>query len=115
MAGDYPFVFFEKRRIDRTLTWTRDGVPVPFGTGWVARMDCRDRAGGRLMTTFSTTDGSLVLGATDGKIRMLKSSDDTAWTGWRHGVYELVLTDPAGEDLEPLLHGSFRVDPAVTL
>ena len=115
MAGDYSFVFFERRRIDRTLTWKRAGEPVPFGTGWAARMECRDRAGGRTMTTFSTSDGSLALGATDGTIHMVKSSASTTWTGWRHGVYELVLTDPSGQDLEPLLRGSFRVEPAVTL
>lgn len=115
MAGTYHFSFFAQRAIDWKMTWRRDREPVPMGAGWSARMQCRDRPGGRLMTEFATADGSIVLGATDGTIRLVKSSAATDWPGWRHGVYDLVLTDPAGEELEPLLIGTYDVVDAVTL
>lgn len=77
-------------------------------------MQCRDRPGGRLMTEFSTEDGSLTLGATDGSILLQKSAEDTDWPGWQHGHYDLVLTDV--DDLVfPLLVGTYNVIEPVTV
>jgi hypothetical protein len=115
MAGTYHFTFFARRSNEYAMTWKRDREPVPMGAGWTARMQCRDRPDGRLMTEWSTADGSIVLGATDGTIRLSKSAEDTEWVGWRHGVYDLVLTDPDGAELAPLLVGTFDVVAAVTV
>lgn len=113
MAGEYNFTFYAGRQIDRTLIWKRDGVPVPMPEGWTALMQCRDRAGGRIMVTFETGNGTIILGTEDGTIRLLRDEDETGFVGWQHGVYELVLSKPDGQDLEPLLRGRFEVVPAI--
>ncbi|MEU4534394.1 hypothetical protein AB0G15_05970 [Streptosporangium sp. NPDC023825] len=113
MAGEYHFTFYARRQVSETLIRKRDGSPIPMA-GWSARMQCRDRPGGRLMTTFSTEDGSIVLGESDGTVTLVKSDEDTDWVGWLHGVYELVMIKPDGQDLPPILRGTYSVVPAVT-
>lgn len=113
MSGEYHFTFYAQREIDETFFRKWDGDPIPMA-GWSARMQCRDRPGGRLLTTFTTADGSIVLGASDGSLQLVKADDAVDWSGWLHGVYELILIDPDGQAQPPTLRGTFSVIPAVT-
>lgn len=117
MAGTYDFRADQGATFDRLVTWTdSDGEPINV-SGWSARMVIRDRIGGTELHTFSTDDGSIVLGGVSGTIRLLASAEGTKEWTWGAGVYDLALTDPGPNPplVTVLLRGRFIVIPGVTL
>jgi hypothetical protein len=57
---------------------------------------------------LTTENGGIDLDISQGTINLLIRSDDTAALSWAVGVYQLLLTNSAG-DIEPLLYGQFIV------
>jgi hypothetical protein len=97
-----------------TFTWLQDDGMTPVNlTGFTAEMQVREQAGGTLLTTFTTTDGSITLGGTAGTIVLLASATTTGGWQWDGGYYDLHLTDGFGE-VTTLLAGLLNVIPAIT-
>lgn len=114
MAGTYHLVIEQGATLDRLITW-QNAAGVPYDlTGWTARMQVRERAGGLLYASFKTDDGSIVLGTADGTIRIKATAATTAAWAWEHGVYDLELVDPAAQ-VTRLLQGTVRLSLEVTV
>lgn len=114
MAGIYHFAIDQGATLDRLITWTNAaGTPYDM-TGWTARMQIRERAGGQLYASFTTEAGSIVLGAVDGTIRIKATAAATAAWTWKSGRYDLELVDATGQ-VTRLLEGTVRLSLEVTV
>lgn len=80
-------------------------------TGWSAFADVRVAAGKRKVLDLQPA----ILVGTDGKVTIPGFTDEQT-TGLPHGsfVWDLILEQPAGERLGPILAGSFVIKTAVT-
>jgi hypothetical protein len=107
---------------DRAFTWpvlNDEGAPMSL-VGWSARAQVRPMLGGGVLHEWSTEDGSIVLqSAAEGpggvvipSSLTLKVDDSESWT-WRHGRFDIHLTDPNGRT-QVLARGSVVVDRGVT-
>jgi hypothetical protein len=97
---------------DRPLVWQladAQGAPVNL-SGYSARAQVRARSSSTtVMHEWSTTAGSIVL--TESTVT-LKVNESETWT-WRHGVYDLHLTDPLGAT-QVIARGGITLTPAIT-
>jgi len=106
--------------INRALVWKKnqgteenpDFQPVNL-TGYVARMELRNRVGGELLYRLDTTNGGLSIQPDDGKIVISVPADVTASWTWRNAVYDLELVAP-DESVVRLIQGSISLSPEVT-
>jgi hypothetical protein len=96
------------------FTWLGSDQETPVNlTGFSAAMQVRAETTDDLLASFTTTNGSITLGGTAGTITL--SAAPSVTTGWTFGagLYDLQLTDSAG-DVVTLMAGIFTVVPAVT-
>ena len=114
MSGNWTFYWDQGATIDQTLTWSNsEGTPYNL-TGWTAKMQIRERAGGTLYQTLTTSDATIVLGGAAGTIRLTLSATVTAAWTFLTGVYDLELTNGSNQ-VTRLLRGSVVVSPEVTV
>lgn len=112
MASLYDFTFDQGTTIERRLTWKRNAVPVDL-TGWIARMEVRDKIGGLLLFRLDTSNGKLTLGGTAGTIDVRITATETSTWLFKAGVYDLELEDTNGK-VGRLLQGKVKVNQQVT-
>lgn len=116
MSGTYALHLYQGATVDRTLTWENEaGTPYDI-TGWTAKMEIREREGGTVYATLTTTDGTIVLGGVAGTIRLLVDAATTAAWTWKSGVYDLLLTNPSPtpDQTTRLIGGPAILHPGVT-
>lgn len=77
-------------------------------TGYSALLEIKDRSGGTVIYTLSTTNGRIALGGVTGTIELLIPAADTAVIAWDSGVYDLTITSATGHT-DPILYGGFSV------
>ncbi|HMN55622.1 MAG TPA: hypothetical protein PKE15_00110 [Ottowia sp.] len=97
------------------MKWSA-GVPlVPVNlTGCTARMHVRSAINSPdVLLDLNTSNGRIVLGATDGTIRFVLNAEETAALDWRNGVYDMEVVMATGR-VRRLLMGRVRVDPEAT-
>jgi len=82
-------------------------------TGYIARMTMKNRVGGDVLASLTTTNGRIIIDPTTHSITLVVSATDTAAFDWTRGVYDLEVESPAGE-VTPLLGGTVTVIPEIT-
>jgi hypothetical protein len=132
-AGTHHVFLEQGTTLDATFTWRQaptpealaadpDAVGDPIDlTGYSARMQVRQSLNSpTVIHEFSTANGSIELGGSEGTVRILADADTTA--GWSWGsasaskmsaVYDLELEDADGKTRR-LLEGKFTVKREVT-
>ena len=86
-------------------------TPIP-NTGSTSKMQVRDAAGA-LVIELNTSNGRIVLGGKNGKIKLTISGDDTSALVPGSYSYDLKLTSGANQPVR-LLQGKFIVSAEVT-
>lgn len=83
--------------------------------GFTARMQIRDKIGGKVLFTLDTASGGIAIDNIKRTITLNLSATTTAGiTTWKKGVYELEMTSATGE-VTSLLSGSVAVIAEITL
>lgn len=106
--------------VEQGATFTLDlvykdnvGTPIDL-TGYTARMQIRrSYSATSPLATFTTENGRIVLGTTDGTVSVTGEAALTASIGVRNAVYDLELISPTGV-VTRLIRGSVSVSPEVT-
>lgn len=112
MAVVYRLSIDQGATFRRALRWLKGGNPVDL-SGFSARMEIRDKAGGMLLHRLDTEGGGISLGGAEGTIVLHIPADVSAAWPWRTGVYDLELIEPTG-DVIRLVQGSVQISPEVT-
>jgi hypothetical protein len=115
LAALYNIAIDQGATVTQVWTWYQsDGVtPVPLA-GFSAHMQVRPATGGAVLADFSTASGAITLGGTAGTITLSIAATVTEAYAWSSGVYDLHLTDGAG-NVTCLLSGQFTINAAVTV
>lgn len=96
----------------------KDGSGAPIDlTGYQARMQIRQKYSSPdpAALTFSTEDGSIVLGGEAGTIHVEASAEATAGVTIKTGVFDLELIPPSGvDDTFRLIEGAVTISKEVT-
>lgn len=87
-------------------------TPVDL-TGMTARMTIKDRVGGIVLDTLTTTDGEITIDVSGNKINLLLSAATTAVYTWTKGVYDLEMVSASGV-VTLLLYGAVALTKEVT-
>lgn len=87
-------------------------TPVDL-TGFLARMDIKDRIDGTLLVSLTTTNGGVTVDNARKKITTFMSDEDTALITWNTAVYSLEMEDAGGEVIE-LIENEITVTGEVT-
>jgi chitinase len=88
-------------------------APVDL-TGWTARMEIRQKAGGTVYATLTSATGEITLdGANEPNIVLALDSVITLAMPKGSAAYDLDLDDGSGRQLR-LLEGAVTISPAVT-
>ena len=112
-VGSYDFTMYQGETFAKTLTWTYNGSPVAM-SGFMAEMQVRKTAGySTAAMTFQTSDATIVLGASDGSIKLSQSKSATLAIAAGVYSYDLIVTDASG-NARPLIAGSFTVTAGVS-
>lgn len=86
-------------------------TPVDL-TGYTARMQIKDRAGGTVLDTFTDAD-AIVIDPTGHTITLTIDATETASYSWVRGVYDLEMVSPGGV-VTAILHGAISVGKEIT-
>ena len=93
--------------------WKISGTPVNV-SGYTAKMQIRKSAtSGTVVFEFSTANGRITTGTSDGKFTLLALPADTANVAGGTYVYDFDVTAPDGTNTT-LLSGTFQVIPQVS-
>jgi len=87
-------------------------LPVDL-TGYTARMSVKDKIGGTVLLSLSSTDGSITLDNTTKTITLKLTATATAAYTWKSGVYDLEVVSPTG-DVFALINGAVVVVQEIT-
>ncbi len=96
------------------LKWrTSKGRPVDL-TGYTANMQVRASAASAvILLDLSSSAGDITITPGEGIIEIIISDEDTALITWATGVYDLILTNPAGQKTR-IIEGKVTVSSGVT-
>lgn len=83
-------------------------------TGYIARIDIKDKIGGTVLLALTTENGRVTVNNTTKTITLLISADDTAAITWKRGVYDLELESSTGV-VTALMSGTVTVVNEVTV
>src|SRR4051812_20246176 len=87
--------------------WEDEGLTDPQDlTGYTSELVIRDHKDGLALLTLTTADNSILVG--NGVLTLFISATNTSAITWKHGVYDLTITSPAG-DTDAILYGSFVI------
>jgi hypothetical protein len=121
LAVAYKFIWDKGTTIARSLIWKRNAAaegdpddyqPVDL-TGYIARMEIKDKYDGLLLYRMDTASGRLVIDAPNGAISFeIPASVTEEWT-WRNAVYDLEVIDSSGR-VTRLIQGTISLTPEVT-
>lgn len=121
MAVAYKFIWDKGTTISRSLTWKRDAAdegeepdyqPVDL-TGYIARMEIKDKYDGVLLYRMDSVSDTLVIDAPNGTISFEIPAETTEEWDWRNAVYDLELVDGSGR-VTRLIQGTISLTPEVT-
>lgn len=121
MATSYKFTWDKGATIIRVLRWLQDVAPEgsdpdyqPVNlTGYIGRMELRDKHGGTLLYRLDTTLGNMTIDGPEGTITLeIPATLTTTWT-WRNAVYDIELVSATGR-VTRLLQGTITLSPEVT-
>jgi hypothetical protein len=113
MAGQYKFTLEKYASFTVPIVWYQsDGVTPVNITGWTAKLEVKDYTHALLIVTFTTADGSITLGGTNGTITLNMSATATGALQAGYWDYDLVLTGTTQS--VRLLEGAFEILEAVT-
>ena len=87
-------------------------TPVLLG-GYTARLSIKNRVGGTLLLSMTSTNGKIVLDNVNSKITITLTPAETAAITWKSGVYDLELESPTGV-VTAILTGSVSIMQEVT-
>lgn len=110
--GEHPWTSWKGATFSERFRVAIGGVPVDL-TGYTGKMEVRAGPGGGVILTFSTTDGSMVLGA-DGWVTMLKSAAAMGDDAVVAGKYRYDLRLSHGGVTDVWLKGPFIIEPGIT-
>lgn len=82
-------------------------------TGYIARMQIKDKVGGTELMLLNTSNTRLVIDDVNSTISIEIAAVDTAAITWKRGVYDLEVESPVGV-VTMLLTGKIRVVDEVT-
>lgn len=107
--------------IEQGASWRRtlvyrdsNGNPVDLSIYTGARMQVRDKIGGKVYATLTTGNSGIVFTPLAGKIELFIPKSVTSAMRFTEGVYDLFL-DRAGDDADRLMQGAVLINRAVTL
>lgn len=83
-------------------------------TGYIARMDIKDKIGGTVLLSLTTENLRILIDNTTKTIKLDIDADDTAAITWKRGVYDLELESPSGV-VTALMFGTVTVTNEVTV
>lgn len=83
-------------------------------TGYIARMDIKDKIGGTVLMSLTTENNRITLNNTTKTITLTISADDTAAITWKKGTYDLELESPTAV-VTALMYGTVAVTNEVTV
>jgi len=99
---------------NKTFIWKNsDGTPKDL-TGWTGRMQIRKGVNGEVVFDTNAVPQALVIGTTDGTVRVSISSVNNELFPQVSGlVYDIRLVDTLGS-AKRFIKGAVTIDPAVT-
>lgn len=89
-----------------------NGVPINL-TGWVARMQVRDRIGGRVLADLTTENGSIVIDPLAGRLNVTIARNVTRAMPVLRGIYDVLIAS-SGDFAIKLIEGEVNVVASVT-
>lgn len=113
-----PLKIYQGATLDQLYTWKagpdrQSLTPVDL-TGCTARMQIRSRVESHeVLMSFSTDDGSIVLGGTAGTVQLKKTDEETSAITWSKGVFDIKVEFSDGSDTR-FLQGDVEVSKGVT-
>jgi hypothetical protein len=98
---------------ERLFTYKPGKVPADL-TGCTAKAQIRAKADAtEVLLELSTTNGRIILGTTDGAIKLLIPKAVTGAITWKKGVWDFILTF-ADESDKKLMAGEVVINTTVT-
>lgn len=102
-------------------TWNRwlkrkDANEDPIDlTDWTARMQIRRTVNGEVLFDLSSdAEGGIIISGGDGQVTWELSDEQTAGLAVKGAVYDLFMTNPAGDETYCILEGTLTIRPRVT-
>lgn len=114
MAATFPLIIEQGATFSRTWVWRSANKKAINLTGYTAKLQVRDKAGGTMLFELSTENGRITIVPLTGTITLTISDEDTQAISFLKGVYDLVLSAPDGTKVR-LLSGSVTVSLGVTV
>lgn len=103
---DHDFILFQGSTVAFGIVW---GGSVPIDvTGYDAELTVRDGVGGTLITQFTTGNGRVSIGSTDGAINFSMTSTDSGALVAGDYIYELRVTDDLSNENQ-VMSGRFTI------
>jgi hypothetical protein len=113
-AGTYDIVAEKGATLRRVFSVTNAaGAPVSYANHTGRMQVRRDHTSASVILEASTTNGRLLINGPAGTITLLITDEDTAQLPAGAGVYDIMLTNGAGETTK-FLSGRFVIQPSVT-
>lgn len=113
-AGTYNFTIEQGATFRKTLTWT-DAANAPINnTGYTGKLQIRTRVGGSILAELTTVNGGITMGGSNGVIDLYLADEATQLLTAKSGVYDLLVTSPAGEATR-VIQGKVTIKPEVTV
>ena len=111
-AGRYTIICEAGANLTRQLVWKDGNGALVNLTGYTAKVQVKEEAGGTLLLELSTVNGRITLGGVLGTINLSVDAEDTRITPGRY-QYALEMTN-AGGVVTRLVEGAFVVMAEVT-
>lgn len=112
-VGVWNFELTQGARYENSIQWKIGGAPVLM-TGWTAKMFLKTSAeSDKVVAAFTTSDGSIELGDSDGYIHWHKTAHQTKLIPAGEYVYDLKLY-PTPTTPIVKLRGKFTVHAEIT-
>jgi hypothetical protein len=110
-----PLTIYQGATFRKIVTWKAGEPPVGVNlTDCSARMQVREKLeSAEVLLSFTTENGRISLGGSNGAVTLQLDSLTTAGLEWRAGVYDLEIEFSNG-DVRRLLQGTVKVLPEVT-
>jgi hypothetical protein len=113
-ASEYTLEIEQGASFRRTLSWRQpDGTPVNLSHYTGARMEIRDRIGGKVLATLTIANGRIQLVDNEIRIYLPKSVTTAMQLPETGGVFDLFL-DYGADDADKVVYGPVVYDKAVT-
>lgn len=110
---NFPITFSHLSPLDLRINWKNPQGAAFNLTGWTAKLQARDRVGGRLFLELSTANSGIILGGVQRNIVIYFRPPLTLKPF--KCLYDFRLINPAGEWQEPMIGGPFHYEGRITV